>query len=84
MSIKKINQFPDGSGTFTSDDVFLFMDDPQGNSVTKKISLANSNLVQSNIDGIIGASGINNIVSISQANYDNIISPDPNTLYFIV
>lgn len=40
--------------------------------------------ITSNTTGITGASGINNIVSISQANYDNIVTKDPNTLYVIV
>jgi hypothetical protein len=40
MSIKRINEFPDGSGSLTADDVFLFMDDPSGSGVTKKISLS--------------------------------------------
>lgn len=40
MSIKRIKDFPDGSGSLTSDDVFIFMDDPSGSSVTKKISLS--------------------------------------------
>jgi hypothetical protein len=39
MSIKRINQFPEGSGSLTSDDVFLFMDDPSNSGTTKKISL---------------------------------------------
>jgi hypothetical protein len=39
MSIKRINQFPEGSGSLTSDDVFLFMDDPSNGGTTKKISL---------------------------------------------
>ena len=86
MSIKRLKDFPDGSGSLSDDDIFLFMDDPSGSATTKKISLSyiTNGLVQSNTDNITGASGVNNIVSISQANYDNIISPDPNTLYFIV
>lgn len=40
--------------------------------------------VTSNITGITGASGISNMVSISQANYDNLATKNPNTLYFIV
>jgi len=40
MSIKRINQFPTGSGSLSNDDIFLFMDDPTGNGVTKKISLS--------------------------------------------
>jgi hypothetical protein len=39
MPIKRINEFPDGSGTLTNDDVFLFMDNPGASGVTKKISL---------------------------------------------
>lgn len=40
MSIKRINEFPEGSGSLSSDDLFLFMDDPSGNGITKKISLS--------------------------------------------
>lgn len=48
MSIKKINQFPDGNGNLTNDDLFIFMDDPSGSGVTKKISL---NQISSAIGG---------------------------------
>jgi hypothetical protein len=40
MGIKRINEFPEGSGVLSSDDVFLFMDDPSGGGTTKKISLS--------------------------------------------
>jgi hypothetical protein len=40
MGIKRINEFPEGSGSLSSDDVFLFMDDPSGSGITKKISLS--------------------------------------------
>lgn len=40
MTIKKFNQFPENSGTISSDDILLFMDDPSGNGTTKKISLS--------------------------------------------
>jgi hypothetical protein len=45
-----------------------------------------SGLVRSNTSGITGASGINNIVQMSQASYDAIGSGnyDPSTIYFIV
>lgn len=39
--------------------------------------------VKSDPTGIVGATAINNIVKISQADYDNIVSPDPNTYYII-
>lgn len=39
MGIVRINQLPEGSGSLSHDDVFLFMDDPSGSGVTKKISL---------------------------------------------
>lgn len=42
------------------------------------------NVVFSDTTGITGASGVNNIVVISSANYDAIAVPDPNTLYFVV
>jgi hypothetical protein len=40
MPILRINEFPEGSGSLSNDDVFLFMDDPSGSGVTKKISLS--------------------------------------------
>lgn len=40
MSIKRINEFPESSGSLSSDDVFLFMDDPSGDRLTKKVSLS--------------------------------------------
>ena len=188
MTIKRIKDFPDGSGSLSNDDIMLFMDDPNAGGTTKKISVSQlssiigggggggnpfdqdlnttnfptfsgvslsngttltegtydngtggnggisincyvgyelnwqgghlkstynngqntypiyidsaivlssgitfsdstiqtSAGITSDITGITGASGINNIVSISQANYDNIITKDPNTLYLIV
>jgi len=33
MSIKRINEFPEGSGSLSNDDVFLFMDDPTGDII---------------------------------------------------
>jgi hypothetical protein len=44
----------------------------------------NSNVVFSNTSGITGSITINNIVAISQANYDGLGSYDPNTIYYIV
>lgn len=45
---------------------------------------SNSKVVFSDNTGITGASGIDNIVKISQAAYDNLSSYDPNTIYFVV
>lgn len=127
MSIKRLKDFPDGSGALTNDDIFIFMDDPTSSAVTKKISLAqlssaiggggggyalssatdvsisglshndilaynsgdslwhnNSYGVFSEPAGITGASGINNIVYMSQASYSGIAVKDPYTIYFIV
>lgn len=39
MSIKRLSDLPEGSGSLSGDDIFLMMDDPSGNGVTKKISL---------------------------------------------
>lgn len=50
MPIKRINEFPEGSGSLSNDDVFLFMDDPSGSGITKKISL-------SDISSAIGGGG---------------------------
>lgn len=50
--IVRINQLPEGSGSLSSDDIFVFMDDPSNGGVTKKISL-------SQISASIGGSGSN-------------------------
>ena len=186
MGVKRLKDFPDGSGSLSNDNIFIFMDNPSGVGITKKISLSeigsaigggisnivedttpqlggnldlnsysingtgslsvfgsgnfnslavnnisvsisghshiasnitdfnssvsgllpvkniigsgninvsssnqiftvsSSGLVQSNITGITGASGINNLVQISQANYDALSTKDPNTIYFII
>jgi hypothetical protein len=166
INIKRLKDFPEGSGSLTADDVFIFMDNPSGVGVTKKISFSQlssaigggggggisnivedttpelggsldarnfsisgvstltstsgnftsliqngvvvsvsghshlssnitdfnssvsgllpSGLVRSNTSGITGASGVNNLVYMSQASYDALGSYDPNTVYFIV
>jgi hypothetical protein len=40
MSIKRLKDLPDGSGSLSNDDIFIFMDDPAGSALTKKISLS--------------------------------------------
>ncbi|NDG31327.1 hypothetical protein EB118_14805 [bacterium] len=47
-------------------------------------TIGNSGLVNSNISGIVGATNINNLVKMSEANYNNLETKDPNTVYFIV
>ena len=84
MSIKRINEFPAASG-LTSDDIFLIMDDPSGSALTKKVSVSvlQSGLVQSNIGLVPNSVSITNMVSISQANYDALVTKDSSTLYVI-
>lgn len=60
MSVKRIKDFPDGSGSLTNDDVFLFMDDPSGSGITKKIALSQVSSVIGGGGG--GGGGISNIV----------------------
>lgn len=87
MSIKRIKDFPEGSGSLTSDDIFIFMDDPAVSGITKKIDLnqitTSMKAVVSKTNGITGAASISNIVKISQANYDTLGSYDSNTVYII-
>lgn len=65
MSIKRINEFPEGSGSLSNDDVFLFMDDPSGGGTTKKISL-------SQIAGAIGGGGGGNLsIAVNDINLHN-------------
>lgn len=40
-------------------------------------------IVVSDVTDITGASRIINVVSLSQDDYDDIVTPDPNTLYVI-
>jgi hypothetical protein len=40
MTIKRIKDLPENDGSISNDDIFLFMDDPAGEGVTKKISLS--------------------------------------------
>jgi hypothetical protein len=49
MGIVRINELPEGSGNLTNDDIFVFMDDPSGSAITKKISLSEINNL---IDGV--------------------------------
>jgi hypothetical protein len=87
MSIKRINEFPEGSGTLTSDDIFLIMDDPSGASLTKVVSLSgiqtSMKIVQSDTSLVSNSVKVTNIVSISQSNYDNLTTKDSKTLYII-
>lgn len=48
------------------------------------VDVFKSGLVESDITGITGAGSVTNIVTISQSNYDIIVTPDPNTIYIIV
>ena len=73
MTIKRISDFPEGSGSLTSDDIFLIMDDPSGSATTKKVSLS----TLSNILGNGGGGGNANTgditfngTTISTANTD--------------
>jgi hypothetical protein len=40
MSIKRINELPEGNDSITNDDILIFMDDPSGSRITKKVSLS--------------------------------------------
>jgi hypothetical protein len=91
MGIIRINQFPSLEvNELTNDDIFLVMNNPDEEALTKKLSLANlsaaitpSGYVTSNISGISGASIISNMVGISQNDYDSLVTKDPDTLYVI-
>lgn len=51
MPIKRLDEFPTGSGSLTNDDLFIFMDDPASGGVTKKITL-------SQLSSIVGGDGV--------------------------
>lgn len=89
MSIKRINEFPEGSGLLSNDDIFLFMDNPSDSGITKKIALSEitstiaTGLIPSNTGLVTNSVSITNIVSISQANYDALVTKNSTTLYVI-
>ena len=88
MGIKRINEFPEGSGSLSSDDIFLFMDNPSGSGITKKITLSEINNtlsvgISSNTGLVPNSTTINNIVGISQVHYDALTTKDSGTLYVI-
>ena len=85
MTLKRFNQFPEGSGSLSNDDIFLFMDDPSGSALTKKVpvSVLHSGLVQSNTSLVNNSIRITNMISISQSNYDALATKDTNTLYIV-
>jgi len=56
INIKRLKDFPEGSGSLTADDVFIFMDNPSGIGATKKISFSQLS------SAIGGGGGISNIV----------------------
>jgi hypothetical protein len=56
-----------------------------GADVTKKVTVANllADTVKTDPTGVTGADQINNMMSLTQAEYDAIVSPDANTFYVI-
>lgn len=54
------------------------------NNIINDLEPSDIGAVASDTTGITGASAINNIVSLSQANYDALSPKDANTLYVIV
>jgi hypothetical protein len=89
MSIKRINEFPEGSGSLSSDDILLFMDSPSGSGITKKIALSQisntitTGLIPSNTGLVLNSVSITNIVSISESNYNSLATKDASTLYIV-
>jgi hypothetical protein len=69
MPIKRINEFPEGSGTLSGDDLFLVMDDPGGSSVTKSISL--NNLIE-----VIGSGGSGGGFNVANSGDNRILTSD--------
>lgn len=89
MADKKISELQSASAVGTS----VVPASNAAGTVTNKVTLqAIANLAQpaeigavaSSITGITGATAVTNVVKISQANYDAIVTPDPTTLYIIV
>ena len=72
------------TNTGTSRDAVFDFAIPRGDTgATGPTGPAGSDGVQSDVTGITGAVAVTNIVSISQADYDAISSPDASTIYYI-
>jgi hypothetical protein len=54
------------------------------NNIINDLEPSDIGAVASDTTGITGASSINNIISLTQANYDALSPKDANTLYVIV
>ncbi|NBP15057.1 hypothetical protein EBU95_11775, partial [bacterium] len=52
-------------------------------NIGRNFTIGSSGLIKSDTTGIASASGINNIVVMSQVDYDSLVSKDSNTIYFI-
>ena len=83
MTIKRIKDFPEGSGSLSSDDIFIFMDNPSGVGITKKISLseisdfigtANSSTSISSIDLHNGGVRDAEVFQFSNKDYQSVIT----------
>jgi hypothetical protein len=55
---------------------------PQGSTGATGVTPAN--IVLSDTTGLTGATQLSNIVQITQAGYDLIVTPNANTIYIIV
>ena len=72
------------TNTGTSRDAVFDFAIPRGDTgATGPTGPAGADGVQSDVTGITGAVAVTNIVSISQADYDAISSPDASTIYYI-
>lgn len=54
-----------------------------GDDIGTTVQAFSTGIITSDITGITGATQITNIVSISQADYDTITTPDASTYYII-
>lgn len=84
----RLKDLTDGSSTVSDDDLLMIMDNPAAAGTTTKVSVSSFmsalSIPQSDTTDIAGSTQINNLIAISQANYDALGSYDVNTLYFIV
>lgn len=72
MAIKRINEFPEGGGSLSNDDIFIFMDNPSSGGITKKISL-------SQIASAIGGGGGESSVTILNSGDNRILTSTGST-----
>jgi|LakMenE01Jun11ns_1017448.scaffolds.fasta_scaffold9467849_1 hypothetical protein len=77
-------QFKRGTTTeWLNSETVLASGEPGYDTTTKEFKLGDGTKSWSTLENVVSGSGIKQIISMTQAQYDALSSPDPNILYVI-